>query len=287
LPLVNGRRGAQTVDPALDAQAEMRVRQLHGLVGAAALGHAIAGLSRRRAAAIKTATLTALERERKAALVRVRITVPGIVRGLDAMEFPDQPDRYVLIAADGAVPYRTSVTVGPHYNAALVRRALERDLGDHGAPLVYRLDRARCHDAEPVRALLAAHRVLVLHGPPHYPGYYGQLERQNREHRAWLEADNTTAELALEPRLWAMIDRVNCAWPRRTLGWRTAAQAWHARPPLNIDRQLLCEEVNDRAHRIARTLELRGQPADLAERLAIEQTLTRMGYMRQETGGWC
>lgn len=26
--------------------------------------------------------------------------------------------------------------------------------------------------------------VLVLHGPPHHPRFYGQLERQNREHRA-------------------------------------------------------------------------------------------------------
>lgn len=43
----------------------------------------------------------------------------------------------------------------------------------------------------------------------------------------------------------------------------------------------------DRAARIARTLEGRGQPADMAERLAIEQTLTRMGYLRPEIGGWC
>ena len=84
-----------------------------------------------------------------------------------------------------------------------------------------------------------------------------------------------------------MIDCLNRLWPRGSLGWATAADAWSARPPLVVDRQALREEVTDRAARIARTLDVRGQPADLAERLAIEQTLARMGYLRQEIGGWC
>lgn len=37
---------------------------------------------------------------------------------------------------------------------------------------------------------------------------------------------------------------------------------------------------------IAHTLTGRGLLAGLAERLAIEQTLTRMGYLRQEMGAW-
>jgi hypothetical protein len=47
------------------------------------------------------------------------------------------------------------------------------------------------------------------------------------------------------------------------------------------------EEVEDRALRIARTLKRRGQPADLAERLAIERTLEHRGYLRRQLGGWC
>jgi hypothetical protein len=285
LPLV-ARRPRPALAAPVRRAAERRVRQLHGLIGAAALSRAVAGLSRRAAAAIKADTLTALERERKGRLTRVRVTVPGVMRGLDAMQLArGGPLRYALIAADAAVPYRTSVTSGRCYDAALVARALERDLNANGAPLVYRLDRATCHDAPAPRALLAAHRVLVLHGPPRHARYYGQLERQNREHRAWLRLDPDPAPA--EACLRQMLHRVNCLWPRRSLGWRTAEQSWRARPPLTVDRQSLYEEVIERAARNARTLELRGQPADFAERLAIEQTLMHRGYLQRKIGGWC
>lgn len=267
-------------------QAAHIVRRLHGLVGAEALARSV-GTSRRVAARLKALTLTRMERERKAGVRQIRIAVPGVLRGMDAMQFPGNRDRYALIAADGAVPYRTSVTVGPRYDAGLVARALEKDLEQNGAPLVYRLDRASAHDAPAARAVLATHRVLVLHGPPRYPCYYGQLERQNREHRAWLRVDGEPHDGKLEPCLREMLEGVNRLWRRRTLGWRTAAEAWGARPPLTVDRAALHEEVRERARAIARRLSGRGQPADLAERLAIEQTLTRMGYLRQQLGGWC
>ncbi|MGH6892772.1 MAG: hypothetical protein ACREEP_10985 [Dongiaceae bacterium] len=279
---------AQPMRVAAANQVATLVRELHGLIGADALRHSVVGISRRAAARVKAQTLTAMERERKVALARITITVAGVVRGMDAMQFPQAPDaRYALICADGAVPYRTSLITGRQYDAHLVARALHADLEQNGAPLVYRLDRARAHDAPAARAVLAAHQVLVLHGPPRYPCYYGQLERQNREHRAWIGAEPAPAGTALEPRLVEMLDRVNRLWRRRTLGWQTAAEVWSARPPLKVDRQALREEVDDRAIRIAHTLTGRGQPADLAERLAIEQTLTRMGYLRQEMGAWC
>lgn len=290
LPVLSGRRRCRrgaVIGIAAVQSATLLVRRLRGLIGAESLARSV-GLSRRAAAHIKALTLTALERERKAGLRRLMIAMPGVLRGMDAMQFPGlRRARYALIAADGAVPYRTSLTVGPRYDAGLVTRALASDLERHGAPLVYRLDRARAHDAPAARAVLAAHRVLVLHGPPRYPCYYGQLERQNREHRAWLRAGPLPDDAALEPCLTEMLEGVNRLWRRRTLGWQTAAEAWSARPPLTVDRQALHEEVQDRAQAIARRLAGRGQPADLAERLAIEQTLTRMGYMRQEIGGWC
>lgn len=290
LSLLAGRRRASRhagINVGAAHTAALLVRRLRGLIGAESLGRSV-GLSRRAAARIKSLTLTALERERKAGLSQLIISAPGVLRGMDAMQFPGmQRARYALIAADGAVPYRTSLTVGPRYDAELVERALASDLEQHGAPLVYRLDRARAHDAPRARALLAAHRVLMLHGPPRYPCYYGQLERQNREHRAWLRAGPLPDAATLEPCLTEMLEGVNRLWRRRTLGWQTAAEAWSARPPLAVDRQTLHEEVRDRARSIARRLSGRGQPADLAERLAIEQTLTRMGYMRQEIGGWC
>jgi hypothetical protein len=281
-------RCAQRIEPTAAARAEQLVRQLHGLIGAEALRHSVDGLSRRAAASIKTRTLRLMEHERKSASIRVRVTQPGILRGLDAMHIAtlDGP-LHALISADAAVPYRTAVSVGRRYDTQLVKRAVQDDLERNGAPLVLRMDRARAHEAPEVRDVLDAHGVLVLHGPPHYPCFYGQLERQNREHRAWLGHLCCASRALLEPCLQQMLDSVNALWPRRTLNWQTAAELWNARPPLNIDRIAFREEVHDRATRIARSLPPSAQPADLAERLAIERTLERMGYLRQEVGGWC
>lgn len=282
------RRKRRRIEPGAAAQAEGLVRCLHGLIGADALRHSVDGLSRRAAACIKARTLCLMERERKQALRRVHVTQPGIVRSLDAMHLISlEGPLHALIAADAAVPYRTSVTTGLRYDAPLVRCAVQSDLERHGAPLVLRMDRARAHDAPEVREVLDAYGVLVLHGPPHYPCFYGQLERQNREHRAWLGSLCNLSRAALEPCLQEMLDSVNALWRRRTLHWKTAAELWNARPRFNIDRIAFREEVHDRAIRIARSLRGQGQPADLAERLAIERTLERMGYLRQEVGGWC
>jgi transposase InsO family protein len=281
-------RGEPLPLEAAATRGEAFVRRLHGLIGAEALRHCIDGLSRRAAAAVKAQTLTAMERERKASLVRVTIMQPGVLRGLDAMQVSCLEGHcFALIAADGAVPYRTSVTVGPCYDSALVAHALRIDLERHGAPLVLRLDRASVHTTALVREVLEANRVVILHGPPRYPCFYGQLERQNREHRAWIAALPPMFYNLLEPCLREMLESVNTLWPRCTLHWRTAAQVWNARVPLIIDREAFREEVHERETRIARRMISRGSPADLAERLAIEQTLASKGYLRQQIGGWC
>jgi transposase len=275
------------IEPSTAAQAEQLVRALHGLIGAQALSHSIAGLSRRAAASVKAHTLRAMERERKTALLRVHVTQPGIVRGLDAMYVATlEGSSYALISADASVPYRTGFVVGRHYDTHLVERAVRDDLERNGAPLVLRMDRARAQNAPLVRQLLDHHGVLVLHGPPHYPSFYGQLERQNREHRAWLGQLPCASRAALELCLQQMLESVNTLWRRRTLNWHSAAELWNARPPLTTDRIAFREEVHDRATSIARSLRS-SQPEDLAERLAIERTLERMGYLRQEIGGWC
>lgn len=264
------------------------VRRLHGLVGAESLRRSVAGLSRRQAAWVKAQTLSAMERERKCGLTRVSVTVPGVMRGLDGMYLQGADGAlHALFSADAAIPYRTAVKTGVRYDANLVAQALRSDLEQNGAPLVYRLDRASAHDAPAVRELLQAHQVLVLHGPPRCPRFYGQHERQNREHRAWDE------ELALLPvedielRLKDMLVAVNEIWKRRTLGWRTAHEVWSARVRFEVDRSALREEVSERAARIGRQLQCRGKPADLAERLAIQQALESRGYLRQQIGGWC
>lgn len=290
LPLVL-RRAAQRlvcVAPETAEKVKHIVRTLHGLVGADSLRHSVSGISRRQAARLKAETLTEMERSRKAALTRVSVTAPGVLRGMDGVYFhsADGPV-WALFSADGAVPYRTSVKTGQHYDAELVAKAIAADIEKNDAPIVYRVDRAAAHDAPQARAVLESNRVLVLHGPPRYPCFYGQHERQNREHRAWA---GTLAQLSrdeIEPCLLEMLAGVNELWRRRTLGWATASEMWNQRPRLDVDRQALREEVQERTARIARALERRGKPADLAERLAIEQTLELKGYLRKEPGGWC
>lgn len=276
----------------LSAQAAQRaselVRNLHGLVGAESLRRSVQGLSRRQAARVKAQTLTSMERERKAALTRITVTTPDVMRGLDGMYLHGaEGTLHAMFTADAAVPYRTQVKTATRYDAQLVVRALSSDIKLNGAPLVYRLDRASAHDAPAVREVLDAHQVLVLHGPPRCPRFYGQHERQNREHRAWADEFALLPFEEIEPRLEQILEAVNKLWRRRTLDWRTAYEAWSARPRLDIDRRALREEVSERAARIARQLQHRGKPADLAERLAIEQALESRGYLRQEIGGWC
>ena len=275
--------------PALAAErAAELVRRLHGQVGAESLRRSVAGISRREAAWVKAHTLTFMERERRSSLTRVSVTAPDVMRGLDGMYLHSaEGTLHALFTADAAVPYRTQVKTATRYDAQLVLRALCSDIEQHGAPLVYRFDRASAHDSPAVREMLDAQQVLVLHGPPRCPRFYGQHERQNREHRAWADELALLPLEEIEPRLEEILEAVNKLWRRRTLGWQTAYEAWSARPRLEIDRRALREEVSERAAHIGRQMQCRGKPADLAERLAIEQALETRGYLRQQIGGWC
>ncbi len=279
-----------TRTPAPEASAVLRVeqmvRELRGLIGAESLSHAVPGVSRRQAANIKHRAMTEMERERRASVVRITVTAVGVVRGFDAMHVPTtrQP-HWLLSAGDARVPYRTSAHLAECYDRRAVLRAIERDLEGNGAPLVWRMDRAKAHRTPEVRELLRAHGVLLLHGPPHHPCFYGQLERQNREHRAWLEALGLVLPEELPEQCDQMRDALNERWPRRTLDWQTAGQAWRARMPIEEDRGALNEEVADRAARIER--DMATPNIELAYRLAIEQVLTQRGHLRRELGGWC
>lgn len=271
-----GRRGPRA-RAALDADTaravEREVRQTRGLCGASALGRAL-HVSRRQAAAVKRATLTRMERERRARCSRVVVSQPGVLRNLDQLCLGE---RLALIASDASVPHRTSARMVHDYSAAEVAETLRRDFALHGAPLAMRMDNASAHDAPAVLKVLRAHGVLLLHGPPHHPQYYGQHERQNREHRAWLAASDVIDDAELE----RMMQTLNERWPRRALAWRTAAEIWNARPPLRVDRAELHAEVVYRAARLADRCAPR-----LAGRLAIEQTLEHRGYLRRIAGGW-
>jgi transposase len=282
------RAHGRALSAELHAELAQLIRVGHGLLGADALSHAVPGVSRRQAAVVKHEVLTEIERERKAAAVRVEVTAPGVMRGFDAMHLQTTAGRrFALIASDAAVPYRTTAADTLAYSAAAVASTLEQDFSEHGAPLVMRYDRAKSQTAPEVLDVLASWQVLMLQGPPHHPGYYGQLERQNREHRAWLRSAGTLDACDLDRLMDEMLLALNAAWPRRSLGWQTSEEAWLARPAINEDRSALRAEVQDRAARIRRQADGRGATVAMAERLAIERALQTRGYLRLERGGWC
>jgi len=266
-------------------KAEDLVRALDGQIGAAALSKSVPGLSRRDAARIKRQTQTIIEAERKAKVTHVVVTKPDVIRGFDPV-FAEAAEgrRYLMPVADAAVPKRTTVDVKEHYDADAVYDVLKKDIEAHGAPLVYRMDRARQHDHPKVRALLDEHRVLVLHGPPNYPQFYGQLERQNREHRAMLRALGPVPTPVMLARSREKIAAIDTRWPRRALGWRTAQEIWQTRSQLREDRDALRREVRTLTAKLQHESIVRGFPADMAERLAIEAALTRRGLLSR-TGG--
>jgi transposase-like protein len=284
---LRGRRGprAAVVNAEAEAQAADLVRALGGQVGAESLRRSVPGLSRRRAGAVKKAVCRDLERERRRAAQRITVSGPGVLRGLDGMDLGKGDS--LLVSADGAVPYRTSWAMVRRYDGAAVAALVERDIALNGSPLVYRMDRARQHETASVREVLARHQVLLLHGPPRRPQYYGQLERQNREHRAWLGVAGRPALARSADQIGAMMCALNGLWRRRTLGWRTASEVWQARSVVHVDRTELAQEIAREVESLREKPALRGRPADLGERLAIEHALARRGLLRREYGGWC
>lgn len=271
-PIVKSRSKPRRGTPESEGRVRELVASLHGLPGAASLAKNVSGISRRRAGEIKCELLAIRERDRKSACHSVEVLVPGVIRGFDAMHFENG---YGLNAADASVPFRTSTKHVPDYDAKHVAETLEEDFETHGAPLVLRVDRARCHTAPAVMSVLEQHCVIVLQGPAYYAQYYGQHERQNREHRAWcawLDDARSPSQADLD----RMKNAFNELWRRPTLGWRTAAQCWNARPPINDDRAELRDLVQQRIAALQRA----AIDPELAMRLAIEQALTRKGYIR-------
>lgn len=286
------RRGRRPTMPrgersrALDPNGCRQVRSIllatHGAVGAQNLSH-MTQVPRRTCAEIKSRVLRELEYERKARCASVRIAAPGIIRGFDAMHVESREGKaYWLVAADAAVPYRTSITTVRTYDATHVIAALAADFEAHGAPLVLRLDRIACQRTLEVEELLTRYQVLALHGPPRHPYYYGQLERQNREHRAWYALLGHVAHTDLVRAAEAMRSSLNAMWPRPTLDGWTAEQAWRARTTIAVDRTELRSDVDARA----RGLVSAGLELLHARRLAIESALQERGLLNINQGGW-
>ena len=275
-------RRTKTHCDAAKARVRAMVRENHGLMGAVTLGK-ICGLPRRLCAAIKKAELRELEYERKAACASVRVTAPGIIRGFDAMHLAAQDSpAYWLVAADASIPYRTTIATVASYDAKHVIETLRADFAEHGRPLVLRLDRIACQRTPEVESFLDEQEVLALHGPPRYPRFYGQLERQNRDHRAWVALLPVTSLRDLQVAGCRMKTTLNTKWPRPSLDGWTPEQAWQARTALDVDRRELRADVDTRARGLVKA----GFELLRARRIAIESALTERKLLTINQGGW-
>ena len=289
LRLSPGRRPAEPVRGATRVAAESIVRACRGRIGAETLRHAVPALTRSRSKEIIGSVRTALEAERKAEAAKIIITLPNVMRALDGVHVRTREGkRIALPIADSAVPFKTSVSVAARYTGEAVAAALRRDFDEHGAPLFLRMDRAKQHQVADVRRVLDEHGVIVLHGPPRYPCFYGQLERQNRELRDWLGDTRGLSDDELAEECARARRVLNEVIPRRTLGWITAASAWSAASStLEVDREALAEEVDEEQKRIRRSLTDGPWADDKARRLAIESVMARHGWLIRREGGWC
>jgi hypothetical protein len=128
--------------------------------------------------------------------------------------------------------------------------------------------------------------VLLLQGPPRCPQYYGQLERQNREHRSCLGLRAEGSFETLVGRCARVRHLFNEVVPRRKLGWLTPGQAWRARVRPVVDRKELAAEVEERRRKLEEEMRPGSHPG-MAERLAIEAALIKRGLLRLTKGGWC
>jgi len=275
-----GPRRKMLTDVETEALLEWYVRETEGLIGATMLVETVTEVTRREAGRVKKEAVTEMERERKAKSGRVWVQQPGVVRNLDAMYlWTTEGMRFVLTLSDGCVPFGTSAYMTEHYDDEAVSHALRVDFEKNGVPYVVRMDRAKAHRGPATQRLLDDHQVVVLQGPPHHPGFYGQHERQNRDYRHWLEAKGPITPDELRAWLPKMLVALNDHWKRRSLGSKTPREAWEARRPIMVNRAELVTEVKRISAKV--TAESQGEEKKLnqSDRFAIEAALQRRGLL--------
>jgi hypothetical protein len=261
--------------------------ETRGRMGAVCLSKRTGG-SRRDCARIKTRVLTDRERSRKHGSLQVRVSRPGIMRSFDQLYvYIDGIRRILLVCADACVPYRTTIALVSRYDAVSVARVIARDIIRYGAPLFWRMDRAKSHMTRLVMQVLEHWGVLPLFGPPRHPGFYGQMERMNRDHREWLRLGPvlTTSNIGYE--ISEMRRVLNEVMIRPTLNYRTAADEWGDRVTPHVDRTQLRKEVFDLAVSNYHELHDQKDALWLSWRRAIEIKMTQMGMLTIRRGQWC
>jgi transposase InsO family protein len=173
--------------------------------------------------------------------------------------------------------------------AAEACEILEELFARHGPPLVMKSDNGSAFIAEVMQELLRRHRVTPLLSPKRRPQYNGALERANSTHKVYTHQH---AVADGHPRYWTAkdLDAARDLANTVTRPWGhqgpSPDQAWQQREPitgqqrnefareLESQRDVACTELGFPARENRTPIQ-----QDRIERLAISQTLERLGYV--------
>lgn len=208
----------------------------------------------------------------------VRWTRPGRVWAMDFSVAPHPIDgqyRYLLHVRDLVTHYHLAVLPVIRPTAAAVTGLLRAICATVAAPLVLKVDNGSAFIGQPLRDWAATMGTELLYSPPRCPRYNGAIEASiasitTRVHHA--------AAAAGHPEVWTCADLETAradanAIARRPSG-RTADAAWQRASRITADerRRFTRRCATRRRCRI-------DQPPRVQQRIAIVDTLRRLGYV--------
>jgi transposase InsO family protein len=227
LTLLRGTRGGLSRDSLCAELPEAPVRALRDL-------HRCWGAARRRRGHAHQGELLWL--------------LPGRVLGIDLTDVPSAAlgadVAKLLYARDLASGYVPAPAPLRNKSARRVVPAVSALFGEHGAPLVIKLDNEGAFRSRDMRALLREHGVVALYSPPYYPAYNGATEATIGSQKRRVER---IAAAAGQPGAWQLEDVLAACWEHNEL-----ARPWGARGPTPRERFDACERISAEEHRLFR-----------------------------------
>jgi hypothetical protein len=136
-------------------------------------------IARREIAERRALYRRVLVRRRARSLARLEWTWPGTVWAGDFTQPESLIDgewKKLQLVRDLASQEQLLALPAYGESAAEVALALERLFGEHGAPLVLKLDGGPGYRADETHRLCQRHGVIILHSPPRTPSYNGSCE---------------------------------------------------------------------------------------------------------------
>ncbi len=210
-----------------------RARRSRGLGGLVARFRPAA--SRRRLAALVKRLRQRAARRLRCSLLRVTWHQPNLAWAIDAFLLrhgPQDPGAIVVLARDLASHFHFEPLVLPTESAAANLVWLNQLCATHGVPLVLKRDNGAPFNSTRIDSFLAANRILHLNSPVRQPSYNGAIEHGvGSTKHAILPVLDATLPVPDIPRLEPLVRAtilLHNARPRRSLGGRSPAQAYHS-----------------------------------------------------------